>query len=116
MSLFTQAHWRAAFNQCAGLTAALALPVSTNDLYLCVQACLTPLPQVTPEFSVRLMDESFHRENETIQQIQGKMVQYFQGRSGKLAQDGISGPDSVLQQTFCCNDVMWLHRSILPKS
>lgn len=47
--------------------------------------------QVTPEFSVRLMDESFQKENDTIQQIQDRMVQYFLGRSGKLAQDGISG-------------------------
>ena len=37
------------------------------------------------------MDESFQKENNIIQQIQEKMVQYFLGRSGKLAQDGISG-------------------------
>ena len=38
------------------------------------------------------MDETFQKENDTIQEIQEKMVQYFLGRSGKLAQDGISGP------------------------
>lgn len=47
--------------------------------------------QVTPEFSVRLLDENFGSENETIQQIQGHMVEYFKARSGSLAKDGITG-------------------------
>jgi len=47
--------------------------------------------QVTPEFSVRLMDETFQKENDTIQDIQKEMVKYFLGRSGKLAQVGITG-------------------------
>lgn len=44
------------------------------------------------------MDESFQKENDTIQDIQGKMVQYFLGRRGKLAQDGISGRVSLLSK------------------
>lgn len=47
--------------------------------------------QVTPEFSVRLLDEKYSKENATIQEIQGRMVDYFRAREGPLAQDGISG-------------------------
>lgn len=50
--------------------------------------------QVTPEFSVRLLDETFQKENDTIQDIQKEMVKYFLGRSGSLAQNGITGRSS----------------------
>ena len=47
--------------------------------------------QVTPEFSIRIRDESYEKENRIIEEIQDQMVIYFKTRSGKLAQDGIAG-------------------------
>ena len=47
--------------------------------------------QVSPEFSIRLLDETYQKENDTIQQIQDHMVEYFRGREGPLAKDGITG-------------------------
>ena len=40
---------------------------------------------------MRLMDESYGKENKIIQEIQDKMVDYFKKRPGKLAQEGIAG-------------------------
>ena len=47
--------------------------------------------KVSPEFSIRLMDETYSEQNAIIQEIQDKMVAYFKQRPAKLAQDGISG-------------------------
>lgn len=45
--------------------------------------------QVAPDFSIRLLDENFAKENATIDQIQGIMVDYFKQRPGPLAQSGL---------------------------
>ena len=46
-------------------------------------------PQVSPEFSVRLMDETYAKENETIQRIQAVMVEYFKQRDTRLSRAGL---------------------------
>ena len=45
--------------------------------------------QVAPDFSCRLMDESYGKENETITRIQDVMVDYFKQRTGPLAKSGL---------------------------
>lgn len=48
-------------------------------------ACL----QVAPDFSCRLLDESYAAQNDTISKIQDVMVEYFKRRPGPLAQSGL---------------------------
>ena len=50
--------------------------------------------QVAPEFSIRIMDETYQKQNDIIQEIQDRMVAYFTKRQGPLAQNGISGKSS----------------------
>ena len=40
--------------------------------------------QVCPDFSLRLLDETYAAENGTIAQIQAVMVDYFKARTGVL--------------------------------
>ena len=47
------------------------------------------LLQVSPEFSVRLMDETYSTDNETIARIQAIMVEYFKARNTPLARSGL---------------------------
>ena len=56
--------------------------------------------QVSPEFSIRLLDETYQEENDTIQQIQDHMVEYFRGREGALAKDGITGAISAMSHVI----------------
>lgn len=47
------------------------------------------IEQVAPDFSCRLIDETYSKENSTIDRIQDVMVDYFKGRTGPLAKAGI---------------------------
>ena len=52
--------------------------------------------QVAPEFSCRLLDETYEESNREIARIQGVMVDYFKQRPGPLAKGGLS----ALQQSM----------------
>ncbi|CAK0782642.1 hypothetical protein CVIRNUC_005841 [Coccomyxa viridis] len=56
--------------------------------------------KVTPEFSIRLMDESYAAENKTISKIQDVMVEYFRKRNGPMAKDGISALQKSLAAIY----------------
>ena len=45
--------------------------------------------QVAPDFSCRLLDRTYSKENQTISAIQELMVDYFKQRTGPLATGGI---------------------------
>ncbi|KAL4420317.1 hypothetical protein ABPG77_010222 [Micractinium sp. CCAP 211/92] len=45
--------------------------------------------QVQPEFSLRILDEAYAKENKTIRQIQSVMEAYFEQRQGRLAREGL---------------------------
>ncbi|KAL4434437.1 hypothetical protein ABPG75_000878 [Micractinium tetrahymenae] len=45
--------------------------------------------QVQPEFSLRILDETFATQNKTICQVQSVMEAYFAQRQGRLAREGL---------------------------
>eukprot|EP01025_Chloroclados_australasicus_P058244 TRINITY_DN7297_c0_g1_i1.p1 TRINITY_DN7297_c0_g1~~TRINITY_DN7297_c0_g1_i1.p1 ORF type:complete len:634 (+),score=93.26 TRINITY_DN7297_c0_g1_i1:202-1902(+) len=52
--------------------------------------------KVVPQYSIRLLDESFAAENKKIEEIHNLMVDYFKKRPSKMAQDGLES----LRQTL----------------
>ena len=60
--------------------------------------------QVAPDFSVRLLDESYTDENTQIGKIQDLMVDYFKTRTSNLAQGGLN----ALRYLRLCLDRLFL--------
>jgi hypothetical protein len=46
--------------------------------------------KATPDFSIRFLDETYSKENQTIREIQDHMMTFFQGRDTKISNDGLS--------------------------
>lgn len=52
--------------------------------------------KATPDFSLRFLDDTFAKENETIRDIQTHMETYFQQRDTKISRDGLTALTNTL--------------------
>lgn len=52
--------------------------------------------KATPDFSLRFLDDTFSKENETIREIQTHMETYFQQRDTRIARDGLTALTNTL--------------------
>ena len=57
--------------------------------------------QVAPEFSLRLLDETYAADNDQISKIQDLMVDYFKTRTSDLARGGLNALRHVIEFSCC---------------